>query len=272
MGPSDTSPEAQRVLTDVFRRMPVGRKWLQLDELFRTLRVLHTAGVRHDNPRASDEEVHRDWLRRRFGDVGPVRQGVRAVNEPLEILRVLREVIGAFARLSVPYALGGSMASSVLGVQRSTQDADIAVEPFPGREDDLAACFGPDYYLSLPAVRDANRNRSSFNVIHTTSGFKVDVFVRQDRPFELSAMARRTAISLPDAPEQPVSFFSAEDVILFKLEWFRLGEGVSDRQWADVLGVLKVRADKLDFAYLEKWAAELGVQDLLARVRQEAGG
>ena len=109
--------------------------------------------------------------------------------------------------------------------------------------------------------------KSAFNIIHTRSGFKVDVFLCKDRPFERSVLSRRRAYALPDRPEQPIWLVSAEDVILLKLEWYRLGHGVSDRQWADVVGVLQVQAGQLDTAYLDGWATELGVSDLLARAR-----
>jgi hypothetical protein len=64
---------------------------------------------------------------------------------------------------------------------------------------------------------------------------------------------------------------SPEDVILHKLEWYRLGGGVSDRQWGDVLGVLKVQGEALDFGYLRQWAGELGLTELLAAALRDAG-
>ena len=176
----------------------------------------------------------------------------------------------ALTSLEIPHALGGSMASSLLGVPRYTQDADLTAEPFPGRERALAACFGDEHYLSVPAMTEANRLRRSFNIINITSGFKVDVFIRKDRPFELSAMKRRAWIETADAGE-PISVHSPEDCILFKLEWHRLGGEVSERQLTDCVGVLRVQAGRLDEDYLERWAAELGVSDLLERVRAQAG-
>lgn len=187
----------------------------------------------------------------------------------LENLQVLQEVIGALTKLEVPYALGGSWASSFHGSPRFTHDADLIVEPFPGRESGLCACFGPDYYVSLAAVEEAVRRRTSFNILHLISGFKVDLFVRKDRPFELSVMQRRQSRPLTEAF---VEFVSPEDVILLKLEWYRLGNEASERQWTDVLGVLQTQAGGLDQAYLDHWAAELKVDDLLARARRESAG
>ncbi len=187
-----------------------------------------------------------------------------------ESLQVIREVVSAFERLGVPYAMGGSITSSLWGKPRFTADADVMVEPLPGKEAALCAGFGANYYISLSAVQEAVRNRSSFNIIHSPSGYKVDVFVRKDRPFEQSAFRRTTTQQLPDFPNQVLNVVSAEDIILFKLEWYRLGGETSERQWSDILGVMQVRADQLDYAYLEHWARELGVADLLARAQADA--
>lgn len=189
----------------------------------------------------------------------------------MQSMHDLREVLRVFTTLGIPYALGGSMASSIYGIRRDTLDADITAEPFPGKEAQLAAAFGEDYYLNLPAIRQAVRQRSSFNIINTSTGFKVDVFIRKDRPFEQSAMARRLTVDLPDAPGEPLVLHTAEDMILFKLWWYRLGQESTTQQWTDVLGVLRVQAGKLDQAYLDHWAADLGVSDLLQRARQESG-
>jgi hypothetical protein len=267
---SDTSPEADRVWSEVYRRMSPGRKWLLLGDAFRTAKILHAAGFRQRHPGATPADVARDWLAGQFGYTGVNGEGESAVDPALQNLRVVREVLGVLDKLGIPYALGGSMASSLHGIARFTQDADITVEPFPGKEAQLTGGFGPDYYVSLPAVERAVADRSSFNVINTREGFKVDVYVRKDEPFEQTAFQRRAPLVLPDRPDQPVAFLTAEDVILFKLVWYRLGNETSDRQWGDVLGVLKVQAGRLDEAYLDRWAGHLNVNDLLARARREA--
>jgi hypothetical protein len=72
-------------------------------------------------------------------------------------------------------------------------------------------------------------------------------------------------------PERTAYVASAEDTVLTKLEWYRMGSEVSERQWRDVLGVLKVQAERLDLAYLRRWAAALGVADLLEQALSQAG-
>ena len=148
--------------------------------------------------------------------------------------------------------------------------ADITVEGLAGKEEQLPDAFGPGFYLSADAVKDAVRRHSSFNIINVDTGFKVDVFVPHDTPFERSALARRRTVTMPDQPDEPIVLYSPEDVILFKLRWYRLGNEVSAQQLQDVRGVFRSQGDSLDQAYLDHWAADLGVSDLLRRAREES--
>jgi hypothetical protein len=193
------------------------------------------------------------------------------MGEDIEPIEVIRTVVRAFEALGVPYAVGGSWASSIYGEPRFTRDADISVAPFAGREQLVADQFGGDYYLSVDAARAANRDFSSFNIIHTPTAYKVDVFVARHGGFEESVLSRRTAATTAETPNEPLFWVSPEDIILLKLRWYRLGNAISDRQWSDILGVLRTQAGRLDEAYLDRWAASLRVSDLLARARGEAG-
>lgn len=113
-------------------------------------------------------------------------------------------------------------------------------------------------------MREAVRRRSSFNVIHYETAWKVDVFVVKRTRFEQQSFRRRTETKLVPAGR---SFLisTAEDTILHKLRWYRSGGEVSERQWRDALGIVEVRGHELDLEYLRHWASELGVADLLQR-------
>ena len=267
---SDTSPEAERVLAGAYRAMSPARKWALLGDLYRMGRQLHAAGIRLRDPDATWLEIRDEWIATHVGDVPRATTSEdNGMDQPTDNLRVLHEVLAAFDSLEIAYALGGSLASGIHGITRYTSDADVSVEPFDGLEDRLAASFGTDYYVSLEAIRQALRDRSTFNIINTSVGFKVDVFVRKDRPFERSLMDRRVSATMAAAPDRPIMVVSAEDSILLKLEWYRLGGEISDRQWSDILGILRVQSGRLDRAYLDRWAAELGVADLLADARRD---
>jgi hypothetical protein len=265
---SDTSPEAERVLIEAYRRMPLARKWQLVEETYQLGRMLHAAGARLRNPSATPRDILADWLAVNLG-VRLAATNQESVVDP-SALRGLRAVTDVLTRLGIAHALGGSMASSVYGINRSTQDADLTVEPFPGKEAQLMAAFGEDYYLSPAAVHDAVRNRTSFNIINTATGFKVDVFVCKDQGFERSALDRRVAVPLPHPAGESLNLLTPEDLILFKLRWYRLGNESSEQQWKDVIGVFRIQAEKLDPAYLDRWAPDLGVADLLDRARQES--
>jgi hypothetical protein len=187
-----------------------------------------------------------------------------------DIVRALAPVVDAFEALGRRYRVGGSVASSALGVPRSTLDVDVVGELFEKDVERFVSYLANAYYVDADMIRDAIRRRASFNVVHLETMMKVDVFVAKGGPYDRTALARSVRKSL-DESSRTYDLATAEDVILRKLEWFRLGNEVSERQWRDVVGVLQVQREALDRSYLDHWARELGVNDLLARAFLEAG-
>ncbi len=189
------------------------------------------------------------------------------LTEPIAVTLLVADALDA---LGVPYAIGGSLASALHGVMRATMDADLVADLHPEHVEPLARAVGSVFYADEEAMRDAIQRRTSFNLIHLETMFKVDVFVAKARPFDRSQLARRQVHLLSEEPERRAYVASAEDIILAKLEWYRLGGEVSERQWRDVLGVLKVQGDRLDRGYMRRMAAGLDVTDLLERAFEEA--
>ena len=173
-------------------------------------------------------------------------------------------------RLGVRYVTAGSLASSVHGEPRSTNDIDIVADLRLQHFDALAAALEEDWVWSAEAARDALVPGGSFNAIHITSAVKVDVFVVSTDDFDAHRVATGHRIRLTDSPDGETVVDTAEHTVLRKLEWFRRGGELSDRQWRDVVGILRVQRERLDTAELEVWATRLGVADLLEAARNEA--
>lgn len=191
------------------------------------------------------------------------------MTDPQELFTTLDALAQALDALGVTWAIGGSVASTVYGEPRSTNDVDVIAALDPRTAERLAALLGPAFYCDPISAADAARNRSSFNVIDTRGFIKVDVFVPAPGPLGAGQLARRRHIALtPDAPALPI--LGPEDIVLQKLNWFRLGGGVSDRQWRDVLSVLRAQRGHLDDTYLDSTARAVDLDDLLRRARADA--
>lgn len=184
-----------------------------------------------------------------------------------DLLAALGPVLEALRTLGVRHYVGGSIASSVHGVPRASVDADVVADLEARHAAPLVAALRGAYYVPDERVRDAVARRRSFNVIHLETMVKVDVFVSRDRPFDRRAFERSRPAAAEGAGDIPVS--SAEDTVLAKLEWFRRGGEASERQWSDVVGILRA-ASAGDEGYLRRGASELGVADLLERALEEA--
>ncbi len=170
----------------------------------------------------------------------------------------LAEIARRLVAAGIPYMVAGSYASSFHGQPRATQDVDLVIDPTPTQLDAFLGQLDDSYYVSREAAHDALRRRSLFNVIHFDASWKADLIIRKDRPFSAEEFARRQTAQLHGQP-QPLA--SPEDVILTKLEWSRISP--SERQVRDALNVAVAQWPRLDQGYLRRWAADLGVAEVL---------
>jgi hypothetical protein len=187
-----------------------------------------------------------------------------------EATRITLLVTQTLEQNGIPYAVGGSFASSLHGVMRSTLDVDIVANMKLEHIQPLVAALSKEFYADNEMMRDAIERHSSFNLIHYETAFKVDIFIQKPRAFDQMQLQRRRTSVIATDPEESIYITSAEDTILAKLEWYRMGGEASDRQWRDIMGILKTRAGELDLDYLHKWAIELKVSDLLERILKES--
>ena len=188
-----------------------------------------------------------------------------------DIIAALDMLIGCFEKVGTAYYIGGSVASSAYGIARATMDVDLVADIKIGQVNRLVKALEADYYIDAETIREAIHRSTSFNLIHLETMLKIDVFIVEAQPYDTEALARRRADTLDE--ESPRTFYlsSAEDIILSKLRWYQKGGGVSEHQWKDVLGVLKVQGVKLDLEYLKHWASRLNLSDLLNRSFDDAG-
>jgi hypothetical protein len=187
-----------------------------------------------------------------------------------ELIEVTLRVTGILEELGIPYMIGGSLASTLYGMIRTTQDSDIITEMGPEHIQYFVSSLQSEFFIDEQMITDSIQQHSSFNIIHRDTMFKVDIFIPRPRPFQQSQFARAQRQVFELETEISANFASAEDTILSKLEWYRMGGEMSERQWRDILGILKTREGELDLEYLTKWAKDLNVIDLLERALKES--
>jgi hypothetical protein len=187
----------------------------------------------------------------------------------LRLARTFELLAAALERLAIPYAVVGSVASSARGSYRATEDVDVLARISPHQAAQLAEALGKDWYADADQMRAAIAAGRAFNVIYIPFSQKVDIFPVKDEFCE-TQLKRATSLPLPalgTGAAYPVA--SAEDIVLAKLQWYKAGGETSERQWTDILKVIRATPN-MDWAYMESWAASLGVDDLLAGAKAES--
>lgn len=182
-----------------------------------------------------------------------------------EPIAVTLKVTNVLEHLHIPYLLGCSFASTVHGIVRTTQDSDILTQMGKEHLPAFIQALQAEFYLDEQMILDAIRRKGSFNIIHQETMFKVDIFISLQRPFERSEFSRAKVQQISQEPPAQAMVCTAEDIILAKLEWYRMGGEVSEQQWRDITGIIKVQTNQLDLDYLRIWAAQLKVSDLLEK-------
>jgi hypothetical protein len=182
---------------------------------------------------------------------------------PVELpneLDVLRDMAVRLTRADIPYMLTGSLALSFYAMPRMTRDIDLVLELGQKNVEALLRIFEPDYYVAGSAIEEARRNESSFNVIHRAGVVKVDCIPRKSDEYHVNEFRRRRTVTVGDLE---LWIVSREDLILSKLLWAR--ESRSEVQLSDVRNLL---GEEVDNTYVDRWARQLGVDQLLDEVRR----
>jgi hypothetical protein len=186
-----------------------------------------------------------------------------------EVYNALLPALSLFDELGILYYIGGSVASSAFGISRLTIDADVVAVIHDRHIPVMVDRLRSQYYIDENMIITALRQRASFNIIHLHSMIKLDIFAPKEREYDRMAFQRRSKKKMGEKDEQAFYLASPEDVVLSKLEWYKLGAEQSERQWGDILGIMKIQKEKLDIAYITEWAQELGLTALWIRAQQE---
>lgn len=177
---------------------------------------------------------------------------------------VLVEAIRAFDALGIDYVVVGSIASSIHGEYRASGDVDIVADVKLHHVQPLADKLRAEFYVDDLMMRRAISDSRSFNVIHLKAIFKIDIFI-PGTELGRQQLARREEHPLDSTGLQRIWIATAEDTILAKMHWYRLGQETSELQWRDITGIISASRARLDQDYLRSWAERLGLTDLLHR-------
>jgi hypothetical protein len=191
---------------------------------------------------------------------------VTPLADPIAIAVRVGEILDA---LGVRHTIGGSIAASFAGEPRSTIDIDFVAALSDRHVAPLLAAVTPAFYVAEAALHRAIETRGTANLIHQDSQIKVDLFVAGGTPLDDQQLARRQRVEV--RPGQVIYIHPPEDILLQKLRWYRRGGSVSDRQWRDIIGIVRAQGERLDRAYLASNAPSLEVESLLDRALLEAG-
>ncbi|MEA5485809.1 MULTISPECIES: hypothetical protein [Pseudanabaena] len=272
----DTSIDAEMYLFNRLKSLTLIQKAEKVSGWTKGCLELHLVGLQQRYPSISFSKLRYEFakatLKLNFSD--SVYQNISAYEQPLMLtdpISLALDVAAIFNGLDIPYLVGGSVASTLMGEPRATEDVDIVADLTIEKLIPLLQSLQPRFYVSEDAVRDAIRFKRSFNLIDNDSLGKIDIFVLKDNPFPQIEFQRRRSQLVRQNPDQMLVLPTPEDIILQKLVGYRMTKNESQRQWRDVLGVLKIQGDRLDFGYLQKWAEELSLSDLLETACTESG-
>ena len=181
----------------------------------------------------------------------------------MSLAALIRRVVGHLESAAIAYMITGSVASSYHGEPRATRDLDVVIDPDARSLSTLVERLRRDgLYVDAEAARTALIERSQFNAVDASTGWKVDFLIRKDRPFSREELSRRMPADLLGTQ---AAIATAEDTIIAKLEW-ATGTG-SDRQRADVSALVEIGRGGLDLDYIDRWTAALGLRDVWLTLR-----
>jgi hypothetical protein len=269
----DTSIEIDFIQFQRWKQMPFIKKAELIIGATKGCRQLSLMGIKNQYPHANQQERRYLYAGRILGEkwINLVKDWnideEIMLGNPIELSLLIAEI---FENLQIPYFIGGSVASSLWGESRATLDVDVVADLKREQVDDFVATVESLFYVSKEAIQEAINCQSSFNLIHFDTNEKIDIFILRQNPLAQSEMSRK-CLQQVEEKGRYLYLATPEDIIIQKLIWYVAGNYLSDRQWRDVLGVLKTQSTQLDFDYLHHWAEVENLSNLLNKALVESG-
>lgn len=269
----DTSIDADILLFEKLRQFSPVQKTQRVKTFNQSVRKMALFSLKRTFPHASPPELTQAYVTQKLlsFNLPKLTDTVKdkaMILDPISLAQNIAEILNP---LDIPYMIGGSVASSLWGEERSTQDLDLVIDLQSVQVAPLVAAMSAEFYINEATVIEAMNNESSFNAIHLVSAEKVDFFVLPNDDFSRSKLSRRQPYRVSEDPKIELYLYSPEDIVLQKLRWYKLTGMQSQKQWRDVLGVLKLQGSSLDLVYLQQWAEFLQLTSLLTQTLQESG-
>jgi hypothetical protein len=264
----DTSVETDLLTFHLLRQRTAGERLRMAASLTRSARKLSLCSLRQQfgylSPTQFAKKIALAWLQENCPpNYIPTGESPMWIQDSVSLAIKLHPI---FEELGISYYITGGVAAISYGEPRTTQDLDLVMAISPDVIDRLSdALTEAGFYV--PGIDDVKSGRMrTLQIIEMESISRADLVVAGTDEFERLKFTRRRVIEFEGTA---LYFASPEDVILNKLRW-RQRSG-SEKQWRDVLGVLKVQAENLDYGYMREWAEQLGLIDALNQAVTESG-
>ncbi len=184
----------------------------------------------------------------------------------MEQHELLLFLVECLEKLKIHYFITGSIASMAYGEPRFTNDIDIVADIKLSQVDDFKSCFPEnDFYLEVASIKKALDHRQQFNIIHPSSGLKVDVFVSKRDDFDRARFSRMKKLNVSESKSS--NFASPEDVIIKKMEYSQ--KGGSDKHLRDIASMLKISGQEIDRDYISAWAEKLDLMMIWKSIQKK---
>ncbi|MGK7933931.1 MAG: hypothetical protein AB4041_21215 [Microcystaceae cyanobacterium] len=255
----DTSIETELIQLKLWRKLSIAKKAQLIANWTKGCYQISLQGILNRYPDANSQQIKAEFakltLEKSILKLIKLNSKSIMLTDPISLALT---VAGILEELEIPYLVGGSLASTLFGEPRSTQDIDLIIDLELDKINLFINAFTPQFYLSESAIQEAIQSQSSFNLIDTDSLGKVDIFILKQRPLNQTEFKRRQKLIVQENPAKSLYVSTPEDAILQKIIWYKM-TNQSDKQWRDILGIIKLQDSKLDRVYLQKWAAELNL-------------